>query len=339
MCNSLTIEASEDSGVISFSSEWISASEANDDYETPDPSQDVAFPQKIGIDSGTATNEDALGWVFARAFLYAHASGDDPVLLATMRSFSININNNITPKAPKVKTEVTATGCQDTFVITGVREGQQEISGSFVIDYLDTTFQGYLTQDTELEMLVIAKHPQSNCFEVEDISQGTTTNYVATDWKLTDQDTIVELNEGVGAFAGNTSPDAAFGLYQGGAIMLEDTSGVFPDYVRDIALVKTAYEGNIDESLVLDDGLDYWTPVGVEFTAEGTPAAAEDYIVYDQVLGIHITGIRIDTAPLQGGPADVIGQEVNWTAGQKSTEAAAMTWITGDSANSIVAAS
>ena len=45
--------------------------------------------------------------------------------------------------------------------------------------------------------------------------------------------------------------------------------------------------------------------------------------------------IRLDQAPLQGGPADVIGQDIQFTAGQTGSETAVVKWIGGSPENAV----
>jgi len=331
-CNTLTIEGSEDSGIISFNSEWVAAS--NDPQADAAPGT-IEFPHQITVDASDS-GIDALGWVFGRAFVTTKAEDGSRVFQAALRSFTVSNNNNLTPGAPKVKTNITATGCEDVFVVSKIREGQPEISGSFVIDYTSVDFLQNLRQDKEMELWIIGRHPQSTCFQALQIQQ--TASDVLTGWSLVTADTTVTVDTTTGDIAGaGTTPLDAYGLYTGGVVLIEDTEATagFPDYSRDLALIKTGFDGS--DNIVLSNGAEYWNPVGTEFESDGTTATgagtAGAFLLFDQAFGVHVDGIRLDQTPLQGGPADVIGVSVEWTAGQKSGVNSAITWITGDSLN------
>lgn len=337
-CASLTVEGSEDSGIVSFSSEWVGASFAPvTDSVTPTP----VFPLANTVDDTQTPTEDAIGWVFARAYLYTVVD-DAAVFLAALRSISINVNNNLTPKAQKVQTVVSGADpwCSDTFVVTGIREGQQEISGTFVVDYTTVDYQTYLAQNTELEIALIGRHPQSGCFQPTATGVEQSGGAVDAEWSLATADTTITLTTTVGSLdAAGTAPDGAFALDVGGAVLIEDTGTTagFPSFDRDVGVIKTAFETSGD-TLVIDAGGEYWTTIGVPFESNATPdSEGANFILYDQAFGIHVTGVRIDTAPLQGGPGDIIGQEINWTAGQGSTVSSAITWVTGDPGNELTA--
>ena len=80
-----------------------------------------------------------------------------------------------------------------------------------------------------------------------------------------------------------------------------------------------------DDIVTTETGHAYWQHMGTSF---GSITTAQ-YVIYDAVFGIRVSGVKLDSANLTGGPADIIGQELNFTAGQFGSEAAAFTWITG----------
>lgn len=330
MCNSLTIEGSQDNGSISFNSEWIAAgwTPADDVVATP------KFPNKQGVDD-TRTGEDVVGWAFARAVLMRQVSGGAWEPVATARSFTINVNNNLEPQAQKVKTFINADGdAEDTFVLTKVRIGEQTVGGSFVIDYTTNEFNTALREDQTLALAVIGRHPQSAVFQCSDILNDTTSLSVAAGWKLTDSAMTLEFDPTKGALkAGGASDTGAWGLFAGGAIMVENTNQTFPDYARDVVLIAQAYDGPGNQDITTKRTTNYWTPLGIVMDG-GVPDFSK-YLVYDQVFGIKVTGVKLDSAVKEGGPADIIGQNVQWTAGQVSGATTPIQWVTGCAGNPV----
>lgn len=329
MCNTLTVEGSSDGGVLSFNSEWLAASHAPNSWPTPPPSTPV-FPMRTVKTASDSDQPDFRGWTFSRAYFMVDPDGTGlQQVLATIRSFSFTVNNNLTPKTPYAKSVLSATAplVTDIYVTPEITVGDMEISGNFQLDYVNVDLWNALTNDTEIEMVVLARHPQSRVFAVTTLDQG---GAPGTDWSLNGGDTTVTLSKVTGDGT-LLDADGDFGLFAGGCVMLEDTSptGGVRDFIRGVGLVKTAY---VDSSgdVVIDDGLDFWTPQATPAFPSGT---ASDFLLYDTALGLRITGARIDNAPQIGGPADIIGQDVNFTAGQTGTETSAFKWIAGSPAN------
>ncbi len=323
-CNQLTIEGSQDSGVIAFTSEWVAASHA----AAADPGGTIAFPKKNPKTSAVTTEPDALGWAYARAYLLKGVGTTTPSIVAGLRSFSLQIANNLTPASPRVKTTLSAGVVTDTYVITEIREGEAAVSGNFVIDYVNRDMWDSLASDDELTLYVLARHAQSNALGVTDIQQSAST--VTAPWDLQDGDTTITVDAGSGAVGNGQlfTADNDYGLFAGGVVLLEDqNSGTVETHPRDVGLIKTGYV-NSSGDVVLDDGLDHWTPVGIAL--DDTFA---NFVLYDTAFGISVTGVKLDQAPQTGGPADVIGQDVQFTAGQTGSETATVKWIGASSAN------
>lgn len=319
---SLTVEASEDNGTVDFTSEWISAaySIANDVAASP------IFPQQLLQTTADTGGSPGTGWTFSRAYVLI-----DGTAIATIRSLSVTVNNNLEPSSPKVKTEIDGAGdIIDTFVIAELREQTPSISGNIVLDYLDHTYTDLMLADTEFEVVVLARHPQSNVFGVLTLptQAGTGT------WTLTDTgDATWQLDESVGSFKGAGTPAAAdFGLIAGGAILVENTEPASVlDYERDITVLTNAYETTGDTVIGDEGNLAYWTPVGTAFSSQ----TVGDYLVYDQAMGLRFTGMKIDSAPQEGGAADIIGQNLSIVGGQFDPALAPVLWVAGNAGNDI----
>jgi len=323
---SLTIEATEDSGTLSFNSEWVSASMAAAALGTPTT---PIFPTVGNQDAASGEGLNAQGWVFSRAIIYkaAQLAAQDLTVMtpiATARSLSITMNNNLSPKSARVKTQLTGSpSCPlDTFVVTDIREGQQEISGTMVIDYVDETEWTALTSDTILTIGIIARHPQSKVFGVTALSEAAP----FSDADFSGAPLTIDLDETAGGWC--DSPGAAanndYLLAAGGAIMLEHqpAGASVINFEQDIYSIATGYE-TAGDTITCDDRA-YWKSMSTIFS----DATVTNFLVYDTTVGVRVSGVKLDSANLTGGPADIIGQELNFTAGQFGSEAAAMTWIT-----------
>lgn len=322
-CNTLTIEGSRDSGIVSFSSEWVAAKFSPNAYSDPSPVFPLRNP-KVAAGTGEPA---AIGWAFARAYLLKANEGTTPTILAELRGFTVVVNNNQVSDSPKVDTVLTAGTVTDTYVINAIREGEQSISGTFQADYVDKASWDNLTQDDQIDLVIMARHPQSRAFGITAIGSSP-----VAPWDLLDGDASLTLDKGSGAVGDGATLSANndYGLFAGGVVLIEDRSGSGPlSYSRDIGLIKTGYV-QATGVVVLDDGLDHWTPVGSPLSE--TPG---DLVLYDTAVGVRITGVKIDSSPLTGGPADIIGQDVQWTAGQFGSETSAIKWIGASPANAV----
>ena len=325
-CQSLTVEASEDSGTVAFNSEWVAASMA--------PTADGGGGTPVFPAAGAKTNTpgtglNAQGWTYSRAIIYKatqSATQASTVLtpIATARSVSVTMNNNLSPKAARVKTELTGSpACPvDTFVITEIREGQQEISGTMIIDYVDESEWSALNNDTILTVGLIARHPQSSVFGVVSMSPTGPT------WDDTEDPlnfVISTLDGTYCTLAPASEADDDYLLMANGALMVErqPAGAAVTAFEQDVFSISGGLDV-ADDQIDLDTTREYWDHMGTSF---GTVTVAE-YVLYDACFGIRVSGVKLDSANLTGGPADIIGQELNFTAGQFGDEASAFTWIT-----------
>jgi hypothetical protein len=288
------VEASEDSGIVAFTSEWVAASMLAEDGTVEDGLATPDFPftkQQVATSPIHTTGVSAQGWTFSRAILYladsASAQADTVMVpVATARSVTFTVNNNLVPKAQRVKTILGTDDCPvNTFVVTGIREGTQEISGTMVIDYVDDTNWTRLQDDSILVMALLARHPQSGVFGLTAIGTIGTNDL--------DFGHTFTIDAGAGEYCGALTPaNNDFMLAQFGAFMLENqdpggTAGGSPgppgdvsvlDYEQDVGLVSSGLT-TLNFSNV---STPFWPTVGTQF---GSLAAA-DYVLYDTAFGI-----------------------------------------------------
>lgn len=328
--NTLTIEASEDSGTVSMSLDWIAASYQLD--AAVDGGTGLVFPKRPPKLSTDIEADAGEGWAFARAYLYTQKTNDSaPVLIATARSLTITINNNLDPAAPRVKTVISNDATdpiQDTFVVTEFREQAIDISGSLVIDYTTDQYSRDMLSDSSIQVVLLARHPQSRAFGITSITQG---SGVGQDWNLGTQDTTLVIDPSVGSYQEYNSlsvSDGDFLLIEGNVVLLECTDpsasseDSVSDYQRDVAVIKPGggFDG-IDLVLQSED-VEWWEPLGT--TMYSTDMST--YILYDQALAIHLTAVKIDTAPLEGGAADIMKQNLSFSSSQSDPDIEPIKW-------------
>ncbi|MFT5266627.1 MAG: hypothetical protein ACI88C_000048 [Acidimicrobiales bacterium] len=330
--NTLTIEASEDSGTVSMSLDWIAASYQLD--ALVDGGTGLVFPKrppKLATDLESDAGE---GWAFARAYIFSKKTNDSALtLIATARSLTITVNNNLDPAAPRVKTVISNDATdpiQDTFVVTEFREQAIDISGSLVIDYTTDQYSRDMLSDSSIQIVLLARHPQSRAFGVTDIVQNSIT--VSSNWTLDGvYDTTLTIDPFVGSYQAYNSLSVSaddFLLIDGNVVMLEctDPSASSEDsvsaYQRDVAVIKPSGGFDGTDVILQSEDIEWWEPLGIQMYSTDMTS----YILYDQALAIHLTAVKIDTGPLEGGAADIMKQNLSFSSSQSDPDIEPIKW-------------
>lgn len=298
-CQSLTIEGSADSGIVSFSSEWVAAEHQGNAETVVTP----VFPN-ITPQTPAGSSASARGWTFGRAYLLTNHLGGIAVV-GEARSVTITINNNLTPGPTKVKTTPAAGNVvTDEYKLIRIDEGEQQISGSFVVDYIDREWFTALNADTAFSVQISMRHPQSRVFGVSSVSPSAGATFTLL------SDTTIVLDTALG-HGDLLTADADYNFEIGSAVMVEDVdpAKTVEAYKRDVALLKDEYK-DAQNDIVTDAVQSYWSPSGIQLSTDPSRL-----VIYDVAAAIRINNCRIDTAALTGGPADIIGQDVAFTAG------------------------
>jgi hypothetical protein len=339
--NVLNIEADKDAGTLTFSADWLGASHS----PAADPGNLVTprFPRpgaRVLNDTSENLAEVAVGWTFSRAQLWlgdqtgdASAATGERFLIANVRSITISNNNNLDPQATVVRTVLDGvTGCPtEEFVITGFREQASEISGTMVVDYIDVNNWQRLNDDSLLMLGISGRHPQSGIF-------GVSAGIPAAPFDFrTAQTLTVADNEGNYCVGRPTTTPATadYALVPHGAVLVENQAvglGGVANYEYDVVnLDNTGLVTAVTATITLDGSNtvgenQFWNGFGQSFTS----ATSSDYVLYDNAVGIKVTGVKLDSANLTGGPTDIIGQELQFTAGQFGSEPSAITWTASE---------